>query len=106
MARVARAVVERNAMRLLAFVLNQSMRARRVRVSLSYRQMCRSLGFSENRVRRLIRKLQDEGLLEVTSQQALDGGTLANTYRVTGKGRRYLFAHRSFEEADSQAVSF
>lgn len=106
MARVSKAVVEHNAARLLAFVLlNQSMHARRARVSLSYRQICGSLGFTENRVRCLVRKLQDKGFLDVASQQAPDGGTMANTYRVTASGKRYLFAYRFSEESENQLAA-
>lgn len=97
MARTSDREVRENAVRMLRYIQDQTMRNRNHVAPISYRQMARSLRLSLQQVRFLCARLENEGLIVTASRYAEDGGQLANGYALTSRGRMLLRESRRLQ---------
>ena len=97
MARTIDREIRENAVRMLRYIQDQTMRNRNNIAPISYRQMARSLRLSLQQVRFLCARLESESLIVAVPRYAEDGGQLANGYALTSRGRMLLRGSRRLE---------
>lgn len=59
--------------------------------SESLKELAQTLGVSTVSARRSVKRLEDAGFVGVTYRHMGNGGQLSNRYRITAKGREFLF---------------
>ncbi len=97
MAREKQAVIDKRKMDMLVYMLRQASLEDGDVAVLSRRQLRADNGLSEGQVRLVLRKLEQEGLLEVRHRRQLNGGSAENAYYVTRKGLSSLLGYRPTE---------
>lgn len=98
-ARVSRAVVERNRLRLLSYLAGLAEDNREGIACISLGRMAVELGLSESKLRLARRRLEQDGCIRCVRRTAENGGTLENGYHVTRQGLDRLAQARRNVEA-------
>lgn len=87
MSRLSRKIIEQRKLRLLGILLEYGKRLGE-KAEVSYSQLSSDMQFSDSggAVRRLVKGMEEEGLITVQARFLPNGGQLENAYRITEKG--------------------
>lgn len=97
MSRTSNKILRENALRILGYIQEVSVRSRDHVASLSYRQLATHFNLSVQQVRFLCGRLESQKLIICRKRYADDGGQLANGYSLTSQGRMVLREARRLE---------
>lgn len=104
MARVSNAIIASRKTALLGRLVARGCLEKEDFVEVSLKELGRDLGLSKAELRTALRSLERERLMETFPRRLPNGGQLANAYRLTDEGMRFLTMKRSDEDGD--AVGF
>lgn len=97
MSRTSNKIMKENAIRILNYISEVSTRNRDHLAPLSYRQIASRFGLTQQQVRFLCGRLEEQGYIVCKPRYAEDGGQLANGYALTSRGRMALREARRLE---------